>query len=134
MTSLSSSPPVEVALALIWRSGCVLITRRPGEAHLGGLWEFPGGKCRAGETPEACAEREALEEVGVRCRALRRRPPLGFAYPERTVLLHPVDCEYVGGPPRALEVTEWKWIHPSELKDFTFPPANQPLIDELAAS
>ncbi|MFN3653438.1 MAG: (deoxy)nucleoside triphosphate pyrophosphohydrolase [Armatimonadota bacterium] len=129
---MSSSQPVEVALALIWRDGCLLVTRRPQNVHLGGFWEFPGGKCLPGEAPEACAEREALEEVGVRCRARDRRSPLRFTYPERSVVLYPIDCDYICGPPQALQVAEWRWVPAAELKDLSFPPANQPLMDELA--
>ena len=81
--SSSSASAVDIALALIRREGCLLITRRPDGVHLGGYWEFPGGKCLPGERPEACAEREALEEVGVACRARRRpsrRHPAGSAH------------------------------------------------------
>lgn len=130
---MSSTSVVEVALALVRRQGALLITRRPRHTHLGGLWEFPGGKCGPGESPEACAEREALEEVGVRCRAVRRRPPIEFAYPERTVRLHPVECEYLGGAPRPLEVAEWAWVTPSDLNTYAFPPANAGLLSELQA-
>lgn len=131
---MSSPSTIEVALALIWRQGSLLITRRPAETHLGGLWEFPGGKCRADETPEACAEREALEEVGVRCCAVSRRESIRFTYPERTVCLYPVDCQYVGGAPRPLEVTEWAWVNPQELDRYEFPPANAGLLASLRST
>ncbi len=130
---MSSTSVVEVALALVRRQGYLLITRRPAHTHLGGLWEFPGGKCRAGESPEECAERETLEEVGVRCRAVRRRATIEFTYPERTVRLYPIECEYVAGDPRPLEVAEWAWVAPAELTAYPFPPANAGLIQDLQA-
>ena len=132
MDSSSSASVVEVAIALVWRQGCLLITRRLREAHLGGLWEFPGGKCLPGETPEACAEREVREEVGVACRATALRSPIQFVYPDRTVRLHPVDCDYAGGAPRPLEVAEWAWVRPSDLGRYDFPPANAGLLEELS--
>jgi mutator protein MutT len=122
---------LEVALALVRRQGCLLLTRRHSDTHLGRLWEFPGGKCLPGETPEACAEREAFEETGVACAAERRRPAIEFAYPERTVRLHPVECRYLGGPPRALQVAEWAWVRPEDLRAYDFPPANAGLLEEL---
>jgi mutator protein MutT len=128
------SPVVEIAIALIWRNGCVLITRRKAGAHLAGYWEFPGGKLLPGESVEACAEREALEEVGVACRADSLRAAIEFEYPERGVRLHAVDCCYLGGAPRPIQVAEWAWVQPEALGRYTFPPANDTLVAELARS
>ena len=136
MNSESTSPEpvktIEVALAIIWRAGCVLISRRPDDAHLGGLWEFPGGKLHPGESPEACAVREAAEEVGVGCRPRRCMAPLVYTYPERTVCLYPVECDYLGGAPRPLAVAEWAWVLPADLKRYQFPAANEPLVEALS--
>ena len=93
MDSSPSASVIDVAVALVWRQGCVLITRRPAHVHMGGYWEFPGGKCLPGETPEAAAEREILEEVGVACRARSRRDVIEHAYPEKTVRLFFIDCD-----------------------------------------
>lgn len=128
---MSSASVVEVALALVWRRGCVLVTRRKQDTHLGGLWEFPGGKCLPGEAPEDCARREALEEVGVACRARSVRAVIEYTYPERTVRLYPVECSYEGGPPRPIEVADWAWVLPSDLDRYPFPPANADLLAEL---
>lgn len=124
---------IEVAIALVFREGCLLIARRPADTHLPGYWEFPGGKLFPGETAEECAEREAWEELGVACRAERVRPPIEWEYPDRSVRLHPVECRYAGGPPRAIHATEWAWVRPEDLGGFTFPPANRALIEDLAA-
>lgn len=131
---MSSGSAVEIALALVRRHGCYLITRRPEGVHLAGLWEFPGGKCARGESPEACAVREALEEVGVACEAVDRLAPLVYEYPERTVRLHPVLCDYRGGPPRPLQVADWAWVTPADLHRYPFPPANEPLLAYLTGT
>jgi mutator protein MutT len=124
---------IEVAIALVWRDGLLLVSRRRAADHLGGLWEFPGGKVERGESVEACAEREVLEEVGlvVRARALRR--PLHYDYPDRHVTLHPVDCEWSSGEPVAREVTEVRFVTLETLPALPFPPANAPLLEELLA-
>ena len=58
-------PVIEVAAALVFRDGKLLITQRNADAHLGGLWEFPGGKREAEETFETCLTRELREELGI---------------------------------------------------------------------
>lgn len=126
-------PALTVALALIWKDQRLLISRRRSDQHLGGLWEFPGGKCEPGESPEHCAEREALEEVGVVCRAESTRAAIVHAYPERTVRLIPVDCRYLEGEPQPLMVQEVRWATLSELIDLPFPDGNRALLDELCA-
>jgi mutator protein MutT len=132
MDNPSSPLVIDVAIALVWRDGRLLLTRRPEGAHLSGYWEFPGGKCLPGESPESCAEREVLEEIGVRCRAVRRRTEIVHAYPERTVRLFPIECNYLGGNPQPLEVAEWTWAEPARLSDYAFPPANATLLEDLA--
>ncbi len=122
---------VDVAIALVWRREQLLVSRRRAAAHLGGLWEFPGGKRQASESAESCAEREVLEEVGVTVRARSCREPIVYDYADRVVTLTPVDCDWVSGEPRALEVAEARWVEPSELSELEFPPANAPLLDEL---
>lgn len=127
----ADKPHVDVAIALCWRDGQLLITRRPSGVHLAGRWEFPGGKLAAGEAPEACAERELFEEVEVVARARARRPLIEWDYPERTVTLHPVDCDWREGDGVAREVSELRWVSVSELGTFDFPEANASLLAAL---
>ena len=56
---------IEVSAAIVFRGGKLLVTQRHADAHLGGLWEFPGGKREAGESFEQCLVREIREELGV---------------------------------------------------------------------
>jgi 8-oxo-dGTP diphosphatase len=123
---------IDVAIALVWRGERVLVTRRHAGMHLGGLWEFPGGKMRKEEAPDAAAEREVLEETGVVARARGRRPPIEWRYPERTVRLHPVDCDWLGGDGEPRGVAELRWATVAELTELEFPAANAVLIAELS--
>ncbi|HEY6558294.1 MAG TPA: (deoxy)nucleoside triphosphate pyrophosphohydrolase [Polyangiaceae bacterium] len=128
-----TKPTLQIALALIWKDGCLLISRRPHGAHLAGFWEFPGGKCHADEAATACAEREALEEVGVVCRALALRASIQHEYADRRVVLLPVDCAWQSGEPRPLGALDCAWVRPSELARYEFPPANATLLAELVS-
>jgi mutator protein MutT len=123
---------IEVAIALVWRSERLLVTRRLPTAHLGGLWEFPGGKIRAGESPEVAAVREVLEETGVLSRARGPRAPIDWRYPERMVRLHPVDCDWMEGAGEPRGVSALCWLTVAELGELEFPPANAALIGELS--
>ena len=126
--------PIEVALALVWREGRLLVTRRPAGVHLAGYWEFPGGKIGPGETPERAAEREVREEVGIGCRARSRRASFRHCYPERVVVLHPVDCEWLEGEAVLQGVSAAHWVAPQRLAEYSFPPANAELIASLWAA
>src|ERR1700689_3372698 len=86
--------PVEVSAALIFRGGKLLITQRHKTSHLGGLWEFPGGKREAGETFEECLRRELAEELGIEAEVGRMVESLAHEYPERTVELRFFLCRW----------------------------------------
>ena len=127
---------VEVALALVQdESGRWLVSRRADDVHLGGLWEFPGGKVEAGESVEAAAIREALEEVGVVLKTIRRLEPIDHQYPDRSVRLHPVICEHVSGDPKAVSqaVAETRWVGMDELLALGMPEVNAEIVERLLA-
>lgn len=125
-------PHLQIALALIWREGLVLVTRRRADAdHFANVWEFPGGKCFVDEAPARAVVREAREEVGLEIEIIAAREVIEWDYEERRVSLHPFDCRIISGEVQALEVAEWKWCAPDELRADDFPPANRGLIEEL---
>ncbi len=124
---------IEVALALVWRDGQLLVSRRHHDAHLGGYWEFPGGKVKPGESAAQCAMREVLEEVGVTCLAEAERAPIEHTYSDRAVRLQPVDCRYVSGVAACAGVLEVRWVLPNELSRLRLPPANDALVAELTS-
>lgn len=120
-----------VALALVHRDGRWLVARRLADAHLGGLWEFPGGKTEAGESPEAAALRELMEECHVRAVAYRKLPPFVVEYADRTVELNPVLCEWESGDGLSIENEECRWVTLSELRKLEMPAVNAEIIREL---
>jgi 8-oxo-dGTP diphosphatase len=121
------------ACALVDVDGRVLITQRPAGKPLAGLWEFPGGKVEAGETPEATLIRELKEELGVDTSA-SCLAPLTFAshgYPEFHLLMPLYVCRRWRGTPRGHEGQTLKWVRPVALRDYPMPPADVPLIAPL---
>ena len=112
--------------------GTVLISKRRADTHLANLWEFPGGKCHPGETPEACVIRETAEETGLAVTVLEVWPPLTYTYPERTVTLHPFLCRAQSGAARPLGSNAIGWVLPTDLGEYQFPEANTPLLARLS--
>ncbi len=129
----SCSAPLSIAIGIVWKGDRILIARRRDDAHLPNLWELPGGKCLAGESLEDCLLREVFEETALRVEVRARRDAISFTYPDRQVELHPFDCEWVSGEPQPLGCAECRWVAPEELNRYTFPPANEGLLKELAA-
>jgi len=122
---------IEVSAALIFRNGKLLITQRHAKSHLGGLWEFPGGKREAGETFEQCLVREIREELGVEIAVGELFEEVAHRYPEKSVHLKFFICQLVAGEPQPLDCAAIKWVAKSELAGFEFPAADARLLEKL---
>jgi mutator protein MutT len=125
---------VEVAAGLIFRDGKLLITQRHADSHLGGLWEFPGGKRELDESFEHCLERELMEELGICVRVGELFESVTHSYPEKSVHLKFFLCKIESGEPKALGCAAVKWINKAELKDYEFPAADLRLLENLRIS
>jgi len=131
---MSAEPAAVIVLAaVIERDGHFLVTRRLDHTHLAGYWEFPGGKCEAGEPPDVCLRRELREELGVDGRIDEEIIATEHAYPDRTVRLHFRRC-IIDGEPRPRLGQEMRWVSREEMKSMPFPDADQQLIDVLTRS
>lgn len=122
-----------VAVALVDADRRVLIAQRPPDKSMGGLWEFPGGKVEAGETPEAALIRELDEELGISTKQACLAP-VSFAshsYDNVHLLMPLYACRKWQGEPVAREHTALKWVRPQALRDYPMPPADEPLIAAL---
>jgi len=128
---MAIAEPVQVAAALILHEGRYLLTRRKADVHLGGLWEFPGGKREPGESLEECLCRELREELGIEITAPVPFQVIRHAYPEKTVELHFFRCTIKDGHPRPLGCEALQWVPPEELARMPLPPADRPLVDAL---
>jgi mutator protein MutT len=124
---------IEVAAGLVFRSGKLLITQRYPEAHLGGLWEFPGGKRHADETFEACLHRELMEELGIQVAVGDLVESIEHTYPEKKVLLKFFRCDWLSGEPQAIGCPAFRWITCADIDKYEFPPADARLLKKLPA-
>jgi mutator protein MutT len=124
---------IEVAAGLVFRQGKLLITQRYPQAHLGGLWEFPGGKREPDESFEACLTRELREELGIEVSVGELLEDLTHAYPEKTVRLRFYGCRWQRHEPKALGCRAFAWVTPLDLADFPFPAADARVLETLAA-
>src|SRR5258708_19091933 len=111
---------IEVSAALIFRDGKLLIAQRHASAHLGGLWEFRGGKREAGETFEQCLVREIREELGVEICVGELFEEIRHDYPEKSVHLKFFACKILQGEPQPLDCAAVKWIEKAELSAHEF--------------
>jgi len=125
---------IDVSAGLVFRSGKLLITQRHDDTHLGGLWEFPGGKREAQETFEACLVRELQEELGVEVSVGALFASIRYTYPERTVALRFFVCRLERGEPQLIGCSALKWVGRSELDDYEFPAADAQLLEKLRAA
>ena len=122
---------IEVSAALIFRDGQLLITQRHAKSHLGGLWEFPGGKREAGETFEQCLVREIREELGVEIFVGELFEEIRHDYPEKSVHLKFFICQLISGEPQPLDCAAVKWIEQAQLDAHEFPAADAQLREKL---
>ena len=122
---------IVVAAAVIEDGGRYFVTRRHAGTHLAGYWEFPGGKCEAGESLEACLSRELREELGAEAAVGEEIFTISHEYPERTVELHVLACRLLGEP-RPVLGQDMRWVGREELATLQFPPADSELIARLS--
>jgi len=121
-----------IAIAVVEHEGSFLVGQRPAGVPLAGLWEFPGGKIEPGETPEAAAVRECLEEAGVCVEPLFRYPTHQHDYEHDRVELTFVSCRTIAhqiAPPRS----PFRWVQRAQLALLTFPEGNRILLETLLA-
>ena len=122
---------IEVSAALIFRNGKLLITQRHADDHLGGLWEFPGGKREPGETFEQCLVREIREELGVEIAVGELFDEIHHDYPGKSVRLKFFLCGLVACEPQPLDCAAVKWIDHEGLNTHEFPAADARLLEKL---
>jgi len=127
-------PTVVVGAAVVAhksKDNHVLIAQRNHDEMLGGLWEFPGGKVEPGETLEACAQREIMEELGIKIEVGERLMVVHHAYSHFKLEMHVFHARHCSGHPRAIDCADWSWCAIDDLSDYPFSKADLYVISQL---
>lgn len=126
------TPHYHVSAGVIYREdGRFLITRRPFDGLLGGLWEFPGGKQEQGETLEEALVREIMEEVGVVIRPNHLLTTVKHAYTHFRITLHAFHATYLSGEIQHIGVINHAWITLADLENYAFAKTDRTIINVL---
>ena len=118
----------EVVAALIWDGDRFMICQRPAHKARGLLWEFVGGKTEPGETMDAALIRECREELDITVSVGDIFTQVIHEYPDILIRLTLFHCTIAQGEPKLLEHNDLKWIHPSEIPNFDFCPADKDIL------
>jgi A/G-specific adenine glycosylase len=125
-------PHIDVAAAVILRSGRVLLARRPDAKILGGMWEFPGGKRERGETLPVCLRRELREELDVSVRVRDKIIAVKHAFSHFRITLHVFSCDRLRGKPRPIGAAELRWVRVRDLRQYPMGKADRVAAGRLA--
>ena len=127
----SADRTICVAIAVIVRDGRILICQRPANTTLGGLWEFPGGKIEAGETPEECLARELKEELNIEVLVGEFCTEVTHAYGNKHINLKAYYCTIVGGEIKVSVHDKYKWVRLMDLLGYDLLPADVPIARKV---
>ncbi|MDP3963233.1 MAG: (deoxy)nucleoside triphosphate pyrophosphohydrolase [bacterium] len=122
---------LNVAAAIIEKNGKYLIAKRKAGSYRQGMWEFPGGKIEPGETPEACLERELMEELGIVTNVGEFIMENTYDYGDRVVRLLAYRVFYVSGEFQLNAHDELRWVEANEFSQFDFVEADLPFVQRL---
>ncbi len=127
-------PHFMVTAAVIHQGKKVLITRRPLNGLLGGLWEFPGGKQEPGEDLPGCLVREIREELGMTIQVGQQLGVYHHAYTHFRVTVHTFYGKYLAGEPRPLQVADFAWVSLDHLAQFPMGKVDRQISKDLIAA
>lgn len=125
---------IPVTAAIISRANKILIARRSSNKHLAGYWEFPGGKIEEGETPETCLIREILEELEIIITVDSFCMETEHQYEKVTILLKAYFCTFISGEINLIDHDKIEWTQLDKLHEFTFAPADIPIVNRLTSN
>ena len=124
-------PKFNVAVGVVWKNDKILISKRPNNGLLGGLWEFPGGKMLYKETAKECIIREIKEELLIDVMPYERIDRVQHSYSHFSIKMDAYHCKYINGKPKPLECSDVRWIKPDKLKTLPFPRANHKIFTKI---
>jgi mutator protein MutT len=123
--------PIPVGIGLVRRGDAYLVRRRPAGTVYSGYWEFPGGKCDPGESPDQATVRECYEEIGFSVVVGTLRRITTHRYPHGLVRLHFYDCKPEDPAAEPAQGSGFRWIPVDRLASLRFPEANEAVLEDL---
>jgi 8-oxo-dGTP diphosphatase len=123
-------PTIRVVAAEIRDGDTYLITRRSDNAVLPGLWEFPGGRVREGESDREALERAVEFRIGVKAEIGEPVLEVPHTYRGYVLVLTLYQCK-IDSEPQTHNVADFRWVHPDAFSDYEFPDADQRTVDAL---
>jgi len=112
----------------------VLLTKRPQKSHMGGLWEFPGGKVKQNEAAEQACLREIKEEANLTVEIVSHLTRVKHAYTHFRIVMDVFCCRYIAGQVKLNGAVAYQWIMLKEIDRYAFPRANHkffPILREF---
>ncbi len=129
---MSESKRVHVAVGVIKNTqGLFCVAKRPQDKHMGGYWEFPGGKVEVDESVQEALKRELHEELSIEVEHSEKLLDLSFHYPQKEVFLDVHLVNVFSGEATGNEGQEVRWVSLGEMSELTFPEANEPILRAL---
>ncbi len=129
----SDSGPVRVTCALIIEEGGVLVTQRSRQMPHPMKWEFPGGKVKEEEKPEACIRREIREELSIEVSVEKELPTVRHNYDSVALELIPFICKHLEGVIELAEHHSYRWVPVEELEELDWLEADVEVVSLLKA-
>jgi 8-oxo-dGTP diphosphatase len=122
---------MKVTAGIIEENGMVLIARRKPGKHMGGKWEFPGGKIEPGESPEESLARELDEELSIRAYVGKFLCTTIFEADGVSLELLVYRVDRVEGTPALREHDEIRWVRPEQLTSFDLADSDRLVVEAL---
>ncbi|MBT4761967.1 MAG: (deoxy)nucleoside triphosphate pyrophosphohydrolase [Bdellovibrionaceae bacterium] len=125
---------VPVVAAIIRKEGHILLGKRPAGSSLSGIWEFPGGKIEADESPEVALKRELHEEIGIEAEIGDIKKTCTAFFGDVGILLLFFEVPFWKGEPKCLHHEKIKWVPLDEVTQYELPDANKAVLEDLLKS
>lgn len=121
---------IEMATGLILKNGYVFIQQRRDDDIWGGLWEFPGGRLKEGESPSDAVVREYKEETGFKVKVRRKITTVIHFFTKYKVILHCYQCllDQDSILPDLNAAQKFHWIKEAQLDSYGFPAGHRKYI------